>query len=112
MIRTDKEYRVFRGELTKSGEYTKFSVSESDKNAEGKWEVSGWWSVIVKGRYPCDREDEVKIIITNIDGVSRRDYNGKTYTTIMARANILNYNGQASTKSDGDEEEYAGGYPF
>ena len=111
MINVGKELRVFRGELTKNGDHTKFSVSESDKGADGKWYVAGWWTIIVKGRYPCEKDEGVKIILTSIDGVSRRDYNGKTYTTVMAKANILNYRGQSSS-SEGDAEEYAGGYPF
>lgn len=111
MVRKDREYRVFKGELTKNGDYTKFSIGESDKGADGKWVTSGWWTVIVKGRYPCDKDDMVKIVLTSIDGVSRRDYNGKTYTTIMADAKILNY-GNAGNSSNDDAEEYAGGYPF
>lgn len=113
MIKVGKEYRVFKGELAKSGEFTKFSVSESNKNqATGQWEVAGWWTIVVKGRYPCDRNDMVRIILTQIEGVSRADWNGKTYTTIFAKANILNYKGQNVVQPEDAPEEFAGGYPF
>ena len=113
MIKTGKEYRVFKGELSRNGEHTKFSISESQKNqTTGQWETSGWWSVVVKGRYPCDKNDLVKIVLTEIEGVARADWNGKTYTTIFAKANILNYKGQSISQPEDVPEEFAGGYPF
>lgn len=113
MIRTGKEYRVFKGELSKSGEHTKFSVSESQRNQQtGQWEVAGWWTITVKGRYPCTKDDQVKLVLTEIEGVSRNDYNGKTYTTIFAKANVLNYKGQSSVPTEDQPDEFAGGYPF
>ena len=113
MVRTGKEYRVFKGEIAKNGEHTKFSISESTKNAStGQWENSGWWTVVVKGRYPCEKTDMVRIVMTEIEGVSRSDWNGKTYTTIFAKANILNYKGQSITQPEDAPDEFAGGYPF
>ena len=94
MLKLNKQYRIFRGKPTTSGNNTMLSISESTRDPKtGEWSNSGWWSVCVSGVYPCERSDDVKFTPTAFTGLSQREYNGKTYFTVFADGNI-EYKGQ------------------
>ena len=110
VITDGKPVTVYRQDKTSSGgkAYTTYAVGVSSKDMEGNW-VNGFIDCKFKSGVSVD--NKAKITINNAF-YTCREYNGKTYTSLMITEFDVNENGQPSSNAndfmtipDGVDEE-------
>jgi len=84
-MKAGKPVKPYKG-VAINGGFTKYSVSQSKKNADGTWKNVGWLNIMVKGGTPIPDKnpDKVQLVIENIQGVDLDEYNGKLNVTVWA----------------------------
>lgn len=87
MIKVGNKYKLFRAKIFTSKKgfpYVRGSISDSEKQADGTWQVKKWYQVML-----FKNADEIyekgEFILTKISGVENqvRDYNGKRYENFL-----------------------------
>lgn len=82
MIKWGKEYRPYKAEIVKGGEYTVFHIPQYHKTQQGQHR-DGFIQIVVKGTHNFAQGDTIKIKAEHTTGIDRQEYNGRVNVSLF-----------------------------